>query len=360
MSGKAIHQFTSFAKRGDAVYDHAEQLRKVFLSWGCGSNIYVLDPDSAQYDGVAYYKRYKPKPDDILLYHFGIGSVLTNFLISQPGKKFLVYHNMTPEEYLLGVDNQTYLHIRKGRKELDRLKSEVEGVFAASEYSANDLKKDHGYENIMILPILKDFSAYEGKKLNPDSVKKWKSDKKTIFFIGRITSHKRQDELIKTLYAYTRLYGHDVRLVMPGSWKNSETYKDYLIGLVDKLGLNDSVEIPGFIDDDDFHTLFKTADVYLSLSEHEGFGVPILEAMWFGVPVIASGVCSIPELMGEAGIKLNGKNSVITATVLRELFENGGMKQKIIERQKERLKNFSVLAISEVLQRGLGPYLKNT
>jgi len=357
MGARAVHQFTSFARRGDAVYDHAEQLRKIFLSWGLRSDIYLLDPEPSAYEGVFYHKKYRPSPDDIILYHFGIGGKLTDIVLRQPGRKFLVYHNMTPEKYLLGVDNQSYLHVRKGRKELDRMKGALDGVFAVSDYNARDLKEKNGYTDVTILPIVKDFSEFEGKTPSPGRVEKWKSDKKTIFFIGRIVPNKRHGDLIKTLYAYTKLYGRDARLVMPGSWKNTESYRDYLSNLAEKLGVGDLLEMPGFIDDEDFHVLFGMADVYLSLSEHEGFGVPLLEAMWFGAPVVAYSACAIPEILGPAGIKLKKKDSFVTATVLRELFENAEMRQRIIAAQKERLKEFSADKSEKILKEALVPYL---
>lgn len=357
MGARAIHQFTSFARRGDAVYDHAEVLRKIFLSWGLESKIFLLDPEHPKYEGVAYYKKYKPRADDVLLYHFAIGGKLTDFVMSQPGRKFLVYHNMTPEKYLLGADNQSYLSVRRGRKELDRMKDALDGVFPVSRYNAFDLEESHGYKDMTILPIVKDFSPYEGKKPDPARLKKWESDKKTIFFIGRIVPHKRHADLIKVLYVYEKLYGPEVRLVIPGSWRNAESYKDYLAGLSNKLGVSESVEIPGFIDDEDFCALFNIADVYLSLSEHEGFGVPFLEAMWFGVPVVAYAASAVPEILGPAGVKLLGKDYMVTATILKELFENEKLRESVVMGQKERLKAFSRENCESILRGRLGPLL---
>ncbi|MGK7344607.1 MAG: glycosyltransferase family 4 protein [Candidatus Nitrospinota bacterium M3_3B_026] len=353
MGEGGVHQFTSFARRGDAVYDYAELLRGIFRSWGAPSNIYVLDPDPPPYDGVADYKRYSPAPGDILLYHFAIGSRLTDFILRQPGKKFMVYHNMTPEEYLLGADNESYLAARKGARELEMMRDALDGVFAVSEYNADDLRRRGGYEEVVITPMAKDFSRFEGAAPSPARMEKWKSGKKTILFIGRVVPHKRQDDLIKVLHAYTRLYGPEARLVMPGSWKNMELYKDSLLRLSERLGIADLVEIPGFIDEEDFLALFSMADVYLSLSEHEGFGVPFLEAMWFGVPVVAYGVCAIPEVLGPSGIRLREKDSFAAAAVLRELFENRELKGRIVEGQRKRLEDFSPRRLEAVLREAL-------
>ncbi|VAX14799.1 hypothetical protein MNBD_NITROSPINAE04-2411 [hydrothermal vent metagenome] len=357
MSAEAVHQFTCLARNNDAVYDHASQLRKLFLSWGKRSNIYVLDQSHPDYEGVAHYKKYRPDPDDILVYHFGIGSVLTNFILSQPGRKFLVYHNMTPAEYLLGVDNQSYFAVTKGRKELDRLRDNLDGVMADSKFNARDLETGHGYKKVTIAPLLKDFSAWDGVSPDPDRLEKWKDDRKTILFIGRVAPNKRQDELIGTLYAYKKLFGPEARLVIPGSWGATVGYRDYLQTLTRKFGLDDSVVMPGFIDEKDFHALFTLADVYLSLSEHEGFGVPLLEAMYFRIPVVAYSVCSIPEMLGGAGIKIGHKNPMAIVAVLKELFENREMRKRIIESQTRQLAEFSREKIEPVIKRTLEPYL---
>lgn len=357
MGAKAIHQLTSFARRGDAVYDHAEQLRKIILSWGYRSTIYVLDEATCVYDGVEYYKKLRAGRDDILLYHFGLGSVLTRFFLDQPGKKFLLYHNMTPEKYLIGIDNQSFLGVRRGRKELDEMKPRLDGALGHSHYTSQDIVERNGYTNVGVLPILKDFSVYEGKTPLPERLDKWRSDKKTIFFIGRVVANKCQADLVRTLHAYTKLYGNDARLVMPGSWKNTESYRDHLRHLARSFDIEDSVIIPGFIDDEDFFALFSMADVYLSLSEHEGFGVPLLEAMWFGAPVVAYAVCSIPEILGDTGVKLHGKDPAVTATVLREIFENPTLKEKIVTAQKARLREYSPEKISGILRDTLAPFL---
>lgn len=357
MGARAIHQLTSFARRGDAVYDQAEQLRKILLSWGYRSTIYVLDEATCVYEGVEYYKKLRAGSDDILLFHFGLASRLTAFFLGQPGRKFLLYHNMTPEKYLLGVDNQSYLAVRRGRKELEQMRLRVDGAAGQSAFTARDLVEKSGYANVGVLPILKDFSAYAGRTPAPDRLEKWRSDRKTILFIGRVIANKCQADLIRTLHAYTELYGRDARLVMPGSWKNSESYRDHLVQLARSLGLADLVVLPGFIDDEDFFALFSLADVYLSLSEHEGFGVPLLEAMWFGVPIVAYAVCSIPEILGPSGIGLNGKHPAVVATVLRELFENPGLREGVVAAQRQRLQEYSPERIGATLRTMLAPFL---
>ena len=357
MPARAIHQVTAFARHGDAVYDDAHQLREMFLSWGVDSSIYILDRNRSPIDGVFYYKTLRCKPDDILLYHFGIGGKLTDFILSQSAMKFLVYHNMTPEEYLLGMDNNSYLYVRRGRKDLDRLKDYLTGCFADSQYNADDLEKRHGYSDVTVAPILKSFAQWEGKSPDPGYMAKWASDKKTILFIGRIAANKRQDELIKTLGEYVRMYGRDVRLVLPGSFNDTKPYHDYLLQLVKRYDLADLVEIPGFVDDADIHALYSQADIYLSLSEHEGFGVPLLEAMYFNVPIVALGVCSIPEILGNAGIQLKSKNHCVTATVIKELLENDGLKQRVVAGQNKRLTDYKRDKIEAIFKNRLKPYI---
>jgi len=176
MGAEAVHQFTPIARPGDAVFDHAAQLQKIFRGWGKRSEIYVLDPGRQPMDGVRHYKKYRSGPDDILVYHFGIGSPLTDFILAQPGAAYLIYHNMTPGEYLLGVDNRSYLAVRRGRRELDRLRGRLAGVFADSRYNAEDLETGHGYTGVRVMPIPKDFSGWNGRRV--------KSDNLTVFTVS--------------------------------------------------------------------------------------------------------------------------------------------------------------------------------
>ncbi|HEB72400.1 MAG TPA: glycosyltransferase, partial [Nitrospirae bacterium] len=243
------------------------------------------------------------------------------------------------------------------RRELDALKDSVDLVIADSRFNAIDLETRHSYQGIVVSPLIKNFTRYDGKNPNPERLVKWRSDKKTILFIGRITANKRIDRLIQTLAVYVKLYGPDIRLVVPGSWKSNKPHKDSLLKLIARLGLEGLVELPGFIDDDDFIALFSMADVYLSLSEHEGFGVPLLEAMYFKTPVVAYDACSIPEVMGRAGIKLHSNDPVTTAVVLRELFENNKLCSRIVSGQDERLKEFSRENIEPGLKKAFEPLL---
>ncbi len=357
MGARGIHQLTAFARHGDAVFDDAYQLRRMFLSWGVDSSIYVLDRNRSPIEGVDYYKKLRCKPDDIVLYHFGIGGKLTGFFLSLPARKFLVYHNMTPEEYLLGIDNNSYVYIRRGRKDLEQLRDRLTGCFADSQYNADDLINRHGYTDVTVAPILKSFEQWEGKEPDLIRMAKWSSDKKTILFIGRIAGNKRQDELIKTINEYARMFGRDVRLVLPGSFNHTRPYRDYLLKLVDRFNLHDLVEIPGFVDDEDIHALYSQADIYLSLSEHEGFGVPFLEAMHFGIPVVALSVCSVPEVLGEAGIKLKHNDPRVTAAVLRQILANEDLKERIVAGQKKRLNDFKRDKIESIFKNRLEPYI---
>ena len=353
----AIHQFTSLARRGDAVYDHCERMRHVFRDWGYRSDIYVLDPDTRGYEGVANYRAYRANPADILVYHFGIGSKLTAFLLNQPGRLVLFYQNMTPPQYLLGVDNMSYLYVRKGRRELDQLRPRLAAAIAPSRFNADDLRECHGYTDVSIAPIFQDITQGGGAPLSREKVEKWRSDKRTILFVGRLMANKRQDDLIKTLAAYTRLYGPDARLVIPGSSVNTGEYRAYLERLARSLGVAEQVVLPGFIDEGDLHALLSSASVYLSLSEHEGFGVPFLEAMRHRIPIVAYAVCAIPEVLGPAGIQLKGKDPVVTATVLRLLFEDTALAGRLVAAQDRQLLNFSRAAVEPALRAAFAPLL---
>lgn len=357
MTIKAIHQFTGIARKGDGIFDYATELQGMFRNWGYQSHIYVLDEPGPGYDDVYRYKNYRPNKGDLLFYQFGIGSKLTDFVIKQPAPKILIYQGMTPGKYLLGVDNNSFLACRRGRGELDRLRDNLTAAMSVSDDNINDLKENHGYGAITKVPLLKRFDAYEGREPSPERMAKWQSDKKTIFFIGRINPNKDQAGLIETLAAYKKLYGDTARLIIPGSWKDKEGYRDHLRELIKRNDLEDSVIMPGFIDDEDFFALFRQADVYLSLSEHEGFGVPFLEAMWFEVPVIALGGSAVDETVGSGGLIIDEKNPYVVAGLLHELFTDEAMSARFKKAGLDRLHYYSYPEVEKKMKAFLAPFL---
>jgi glycosyltransferase involved in cell wall biosynthesis len=145
----------------------------------------------------------------------------------------------------------------------------------------------------------------------------------------------------------------DSRLVLVGSARGLGTYAEYLHELVEKLRLTD-VLFAGHVNAAQLAAYYASASVYLSMSEHEGFGVPLLESMFFGVPIVAYKATAVPETLGDAGVLITVKEHAATAELIGLLVEDQELRKRVIARQKARLAVFWPDRVGERLQELLG------
>jgi glycosyltransferase involved in cell wall biosynthesis len=166
-----------------------------------------------------------------------------------------------------------------------------------------------------------------------------------VLFVGRVVPSKGQHELVKALWAYRRLYDPAARLHLVGG-TSSFAYLKALRGFVHDLGLADAVRITGDVSDAALSAYFAAADVYLSLSAHEGFGVPLVEAMVAGVPVVARGVGGVAETVGEAALLLAGSDPAYVAAAVRRVCTDAGLRQRLIAAGHKRVPARSLDAVA--------------
>jgi glycosyltransferase involved in cell wall biosynthesis len=169
-----------------------------------------------------------------------------------------------------------------------------------------------------------------------------------VLFVGRVAPHKRQDDLIRIFCHLKRGVRPDSRLLLVGSTRGMEAYVESLVDLVRRLELSD-VLFAGHVTAAEWAAYYRGASVYLSLSEHEGFGVPLLEAMHFGVPVIAYKAAAVPETMGGAGLLLTARNYAAIAELIALLDEDHDLRERVVARQQERVRAFYPDRVQECL-----------
>ena len=158
-------------------------------------------------------------------------------------------------------------------------------------------------------------------------------------FVGRLSPNKRFEDIILTFYHIKKFVRPDARLLLVGSVQKMTPYFEFLQALVSRLGLSDVV-FTGHVSTSQLVAYYQCASVYLSMSEHEGFCVPLLECMHFGVPVVAYKAAAVPETLGGSGILVTDKNYVAVAELVGLLVEDGGLRDQVVARQRERLCDF--------------------
>lgn len=342
-----IHQILPALSYGDAVSNDAIEIRNVLRNMGYISNIYAKYVHEHISKAAYPLKKYKKNPNNIVIYHFSLGDLdVTKFVKLLPDTKVLIYHNITPYHYFKGINDELAQICRNGRYELKSLSKDIKLALADSEYNRNELL-DNEFTNTHVLPILVDFSKYDSIP-NNKIIEKFDDDYVNLLFVGRIAPNKKQEDLIKTFFFFKRI-NPKTRLFIVGSSKGMDKYYAKLQFLIKKLDLND-VFLTGNVKFEDLLAYYKIADVFISMSEHEGFCVPLVEAMYFKVPIIAYNSTAIPDTLNHAGILINKKKYIEIAEMIELIVKDHDLQTRLIDGQTRRLKHFNKSNTEDVLR----------
>jgi glycosyltransferase involved in cell wall biosynthesis len=336
----AVHQFHPVLAPGDAMSDHVLALRTRFQEWGYESEAYAVElkPGLAA-PGRSYRELFRRiRADDTLILHFSMGHEVFEELAKLPARRVLVYHNVTPAEFFVGINPHAAAHARLGERQLARLAPAIDLAVGVSEFNRRALQAA-GYEKTAAVPILIDWSRYD---ITPDpEVRALLAGIHTkLLFVGRIAPHKRQDDLIRMLAYYRRCIDPDALLVLVGSHRDQPQYYARLRALADAVGLGGAVRFAGSVSLPQLVGYYRAASCFVSLSEHEGFGVPLLEAMHLGAPVVALDAAAVGETVGGAGVLLPEKDLAQAAEACALVAEDLGWRASLIDAGHARVKAF--------------------
>ncbi|MFN2187781.1 MAG: glycosyltransferase family 4 protein, partial [Candidatus Promineifilaceae bacterium] len=284
MPAGTINQITEAAIPGDAITDQILLIRKWLRESGYRSEIYAthcLPEMESEVRPMTSYRR--RGGEETLIYHHAIGSTAAEWLIQLEIPLILIYHNITPSGFFSRTDPALSAQLIEGRRQIKTLQKQTILALADSDYNEVELKQA-GYENTGVLPIVIDPVMYD---LTPDQavLEQYRDGPPNLLFLGRLAPNKRQEDLIKLLYYYHRIEP-EARLILVGSGFLGG-YASWLKEFASTLNLSECVDFPGHVSQTEMIAYFKVADLYVSMSEHEGFNVPLVEAMHKGVPVLA-------------------------------------------------------------------------
>ena len=276
----------------------------------------------------------------------GYSAEVLSWLEQVPDRKVVVYHNITPSAYFAGIDELYFEAARAGREQLDHLRALAEAGWGVSAFNCQELA-ERGWTHLGVLPIVFDPNRYA---VRPDrKVLKRYQGGVNVLFVGRLSPNKRLEDVILTFTYLKRLVRPDARLLLVGSvGQNMKPYREFLEALVARLDLPDVV-FAGHVSTSQLVAYYRCASVYLSMSEHEGFGVPLLESMHFGVPIVAYKAAAVPETLGGSGVLVTAKETMAVAELIGLLIEDEGLRAQIVARQRERLRDFMPDKVEERL-----------
>jgi len=344
-----IDQLVPAYHRGDAIGDAASHMKKFFLNQGFQSQIYCLSRDGELEAESQLFKSFpKPSPKDITILHFALPSPLTQAFRDLSSQKIMIFHNITPPEFFSGFSPELMHISQMGREELESLVPHVSLVLADSEYNRQGTLK-LGFQNAEVFPLFVDFNKY----LKPPNLLLYEffNDERTnILFVSRIAPNKKIEDLIKVTFYYKKYISPLVRLIVVGKTSTIPRYYESLVHLADEFYLKpEEICFTGHVPDEDMFALYQASDVFLSMSEHEGFGLPFFEAMIFDLPIVAYDCTAVPWTLEGSGVLFKDRNVAHVGELLNRVVHDQKLREKIVAGQKDRLEKFKRLDREEFL-----------
>ena len=339
-----VHQVLSGAGPHDAITSEALAFRARFREWGWGGHDYAALVAPAVGRSISRLKRLRPRRDDVLLLHHSAGAPRLGDLLALPNPKLLLYHNVTPPSWLWDHAPLVAVKCAVGREQLPELVGAVDVAAADSAFNAAELQA-LGAQHTEVIPLLVDYdrlgpTGRENRRPAPESP--------TVLFVGRLSPHKRQDEVIRAFAAYRQYRSPSARLVLVGDPITSG-YVRLLRQLADELAPG-AVKIESGLSDEELGERYRTADVFLCLSAHEGFCIPLLEAFRFGVPVIARPTGAVSETVGDAAVLFDDQDVAVVAELLHIVVSDARLRAELRRRALRRLEFYSPERVSERLR----------
>jgi glycosyltransferase involved in cell wall biosynthesis len=334
----------SLASR-DAIGVHTVNLRDGLRAAGIDSDIFYgsFTPDVA-HEGRPVTELGRAGRDRWLLYQSSIGSPVYDILAARPEPKLVNYHNITPASLLRDWEPNVGYEVALGRTQLARLAPQSRLAVADSAFNESELK-GYGYENTAVVSLLIDM-AHKSAQPDPAMVERLARQKATsggadLLFVGKISPHKAPHDLVKMLHVLRRLYDPAARLHLVGS-PLGETYEPALRAFIAELGLEDAVNFAGSVSGAELEAYLQAADVFVCASDHEGFCVPLAEAMGHGLPIVAYGVTAVPETVGDAGLVLPNKAALPFAAAVGRVLSDPALRQTLSTAGLARAASFSL------------------
>jgi glycosyltransferase involved in cell wall biosynthesis len=348
----AVHQFVPTLNPRDATGSHTLLLRDILRSAGWRSEIFA---EAIHDDLAAEAYKHWTYPDhaaegDVAIYQFSTSSVVATFLAERSERLIVDFHNFTAPEHFRGWEPHSEARAARARDDLTLLAQRAELGMADSHFNERDLLRA-GYRRTTVVPVLVDYErvgAVADRSVSAELAAAKAEGGADLLFVGRIVPSKGQHELVKALWAYRRLYDPAARLHLVGG-SSSFAYLKAIRGFIAELGLTDAVRITGDVTDAALAAYFAAADAYLSLSAHEGFGVPLVEAMVAGVPVVARAVGAVAETVGDAALLLAGTDPSYVAAALHRVCTDAPLRRLLIEAGRRRLPAFGLDAVTPQL-----------
>lgn len=347
----AVHQFIPTLAARDAIGRHTLMVQRALRSAGIASEIYAGEVHRELARAAMPYERFDGDRAEgtMLLYQCSTGSPVGSFCAQRPEPLLIDYHNITPAALFAPWEPHVAVELTAGRHQLADLALSSAYGFADSAYNQRELV-ELGYARTAVVPILFDAADFEGEA-DPIAMERLHAARRggpEWLFVGRLSPNKAQHDLVRAFAAYHRLFDPRARLHLVGS-PSSARYHAAVLGLVDDLGLGQSVEVATSVSHAELIAQYRNADAFVCLSDHEGFCVPLLEAMHHRVPIVAFASTAVPETLGGGGLLLDDKSPAVVACAVDRVTTDPALREALVAAGEGRLAEFDLRRTTEQL-----------
>lgn len=338
-----IVQIIPSLAHGDAVSNDTIAIQTILREEGYETGIYsdIIDPRLPE--GIAKPLRKLPclRKEDLLIYHACTGASL-NFQLPQfGGKKLLIYHNITPPSFFHHYSREIEAIQKRAYEGMRFLSDKVDYCIADSDFNRSDLQSFGFGCPIDVCPIIIPFADYK-QHPDPKTMNHYQGDGWTnLLFVGRIVPNKKQEDVIQAFYFYHKEYNPKSRLFLIGSGSGMEKYEYRLRNYTKMLDISNHVFFLGHIRFSEILSYYSLADAFVCMSEHEGFCVPLIEAMLFETPIVAYDSSAVSDTLGRGGLLIKEKNPHLTAGAINRVITDKTLQAYLIQEQKNALSRFS-------------------
>jgi glycosyltransferase involved in cell wall biosynthesis len=348
-----VNQWVPAAHRGDAVGDSARRVRDLLRGMGHKSELYALTMDDELEGNVQPFRAESARRGDLTILHFALPSPMTAAFKTVGGVRVLQYHNITPASFFAPYDPVLFRLATLGRHELSTLVGSVDLALGDSEFNRRELES-LGFGETGVFPIAVDTSRVT-RPVDRPALDRVLDDRFVNFlFVGRIAPNKKIEDHIQLAEHYKRYVDAHYRFIFVGRYDVVPRYYATIRALMSEYRLlNERFIFTGPVPDEELAVYYRHAAVYVSLSEHEGFCVPLLEAMAADVPILAYAAAAVPDTLGGSGVQFAPKDLEHAAELLGIMAFDDGVRARIIAGQRRRLADFG----DERIRRDLGAIL---
>jgi len=328
-----INQWVPAAHRGDAIGDSARRVRSLLREMGHDSDLYALTIDDDLKADVRPFTDPAATRGNLTIFHYALPSPMTAAFAALDSGRILQYHNVTPAAYFAPYDPALFRLAALGRQELSTLVGRVDLALGDSEFNRRELES-LGFAPTGVFPIAVDTGRITQPVSRPALEEMLDDGLVNFLFVGRIAPNKKIEDHIRLAEVYKRYIDAYYRFIFVGRYDVVPRYYATIRALMAEYRLlNDRFIFTGPVPDEELAVYYRHAAVYISLSEHEGFCVPLIEAFYKQVPVLAYAATAVPATMDGAGILFDTKDPAYVASLMDAVLSNVDLQDALVEQQ---------------------------